>query len=138
MLLAQEFHLKDVDWFIKVFYIVDTVPIDYVLSELIGLGCSNEDLNDAEKVLNNTNNSGLTYTNNDIRQSIIVIGYTTCPAEFQNTLDHEKLHLALHIAKYINMDIFSEDFAYLFGNIGFQMFPIAKKFLCEHCRKELD
>lgn len=36
-----------------------------------------------------------------------------------------------------SVDPFSEELAYLIGDIGFNMFPLAKKFLCEHCREEL-
>ena len=30
-----------------------------------------------------------------------------------------------------------DQYEYLIGNIGQEMFPIAKQFLCEHCRKDL-
>lgn len=138
MLLAQEFYLEDFYWNVKVFYIVDTIPIDYILDELSQIGCSNPDLEMAELVLNNkAKDKGLTYSNLIERESIIIIGETSCPAEFQHTFDHEKIHLAMHIAKYFHINPYSEDLAYLVGDIGLQMFPIAKKFLCEHCREEL-
>ena len=138
MLLAQEFYLYDYYWNVKVFYVVDSIPIDYVLNELEKIGCDEKDLLAANLVLNNgTNNKGLTYSNLKERESIIVIGETSCPAEFQHTFDHEKIHLAMHIGKYFNIDPYSEELAYLVGDIGLEMFPIAKKFLCEHCRKEL-
>lgn len=82
-------------------------------------------------------NKGYTYSNLSRRKSIIVIGETACPIEFQHTFDHEKLHLAIHIAKEDHIDPFSEELAYLAGDIGMEMFPIAKRFLCEHCRNEL-
>lgn len=92
----------------------------------------------AEAVLNNgTDNKGMTYSNTKERESIIIIGSTSCPAEFQHTFDHEKIHLAMHIAKYFEIDPYGEELAYLVGDIGLEMFPIAKKFLCEHCREEL-
>jgi hypothetical protein len=71
------------------------------------------------------------------RESIVIIGATSCPAEFQHTFDHEKIHLAMHIGKYFNINPYSEELAYLVGDIGLEMFPIAKRFLCEHCREEL-
>ena len=83
-------------------------------------------------------NKGYTYSNLSKRSSIIVIGETTCPMEFQHTFDHEKFHLAAHIAKEDNINPFTEEMAYLIGDIGMKMFPIAKKFLCEHCRKEME
>lgn len=65
-----------------------------------------------------------------------MIGLTTSPAEFQNTFDHEKLHLGMHISSIYDIDVYSEDFAYLIGEIGLNMFECAKYFLCHHCRKD--
>lgn len=136
MTIIQEFYLIDWDWWVKVYYIVENIPIDYILNALFDIG-----LDESESFISlfekNSENKGYTYSNLSRRKSIIVIGTTTCPAEFQHTFDHEKLHLAMHIAKEDNIDPFSEDLAYLVGDIGMQMFPIAKKFLCEHCREEI-
>lgn len=136
MTLIQEFYLTEWDWWVKVFYVVEYIPLDLIISELKKIGCDSTDEvislfeDDAE-------NKGYTYSNLTKRKSIMIIGSTTCPAEFQHTYDHEKLHLAMHIAKEDGIDPFSEELAYLVGDIGFNMFQIAKKFLCEHCRKEL-
>jgi hypothetical protein len=43
----------------------------------------------------------------------------------------------MHIAETDGMDIFGEEFQYLTGEIGKQMFPVAKKFMCDHCRIDL-
>ena len=138
MIIAQEFYLYDYYWTVKVFYVIDSVPIDYVLQELDKIDCSEEDLDAAELVLNDgSDNKGLTFSNYDKRTSIIVIGATSCPAEFQHTFDHEKIHLAMHISRVFNIDPFGEELAYLVGDIGLEMFPVAKRFLCEHCREEM-
>ena len=120
------------------FYVVDLIPIDFIIDELYGIGCNKQDIDDAINVLDSgENNRGITFSNDKERESIIVIGETSCPAQFSNSFDHEKLHLAMHIAQVNNIDPFSEDLAYLAGEIGFQTFPIAKRFLCEHCREEM-
>ena len=120
------------------FYVVDSTPEDFILDELAEIGCDESDLEDASLILKSeSRNKGLTYSNTKERESIIVIGETSCPAEFQHTYDHEKIHLAMHIAKYFRIDPYSEDLAYLVGDIGLEMFPVAKRFLCEHCREEL-
>lgn len=137
MTLIQEFYLMDWDWWVKVFYVVDYFPIDFVLNELEMIGSF--DKNDVIALFENeSENKGYTYSNLTRRQTIMIIGATSCPAEFQHTFDHEKLHLAMHIAKEDGIDPFSEKLAYLVGDIGLKMFPIAKKFLCEHCREELN
>ena len=138
MILGQEFTLVKWDWRVRVFYVVDLIPIDFIIDELYGIGCNKQDIDDAINVLDSgENNRGITFSNDKERESIIVIGETSCPAQFSNSFDHEKLHLAMHIAQVNNIDPFSEDLAYLAGEIGFQTFPIAKRFLCEHCREEM-
>ena len=117
---------------------VDLIPIDYIIDQLKDLGCSESDIESAVDVLGSGDeNRGITFSNSSNRESIIVIGETSCPAEFAHSFDHEKLHLAMHIARINNIDPFSEELAYLVGDIGFKTFPIAKFFLCEHCREEL-
>lgn len=37
----------------------------------------------------------------------------------------------------LNLDVFGEEYEYLVGDIGQEMFPVAKQFFCEHCRKDL-
>lgn len=138
MLLCQEFKLENWDWDVKVLYVVDYIPIDYVINELEGIGCNHDDIQSAIDVLGSgDNNRGITFSNNETKKSIIVIGETSCPAEFLHSYDHEKLHLAMHIIKEYEINPFSEELAYLIGEIGFHTFTIAKYFLCEHCREEL-
>lgn len=138
MILAQEFTLTKWNWRVRVFYVVDLIPIDFIIEELKGIGCNNSDIDAAISVLDNEeDNRGITFSNDKERESIIVIGETSCPAQFSNSFDHEKLHLAMHIARVDNINPFGEELAYLAGEIGFQTFPIAKRFLCEHCREDL-
>ena len=137
MILGQEFLLEDWNWNVKVFYVVDLIPIDYIIKQLEEIECSESDIKSAIDVLDSGDNRGITFSNNETRKSVIVIGETSCPAEFSHSFDHEKLHLVMHIAKQDGIDPFSEELAYLAGDIGFKTFPIAKYFLCEHCRKEL-
>lgn len=138
MILGQEFKLEDWNWRVRVFYVVDFIPIDFIIEELKGIGCNQQDIDSAMDILDSgDDNRGITFSNSEERESIIVIGETSCPAQFSNSFDHEKLHLAMHIAKVENIDPFGEELAYLIGEIGLQTFPVAKRFLCEHCREEM-
>lgn len=136
MILVQEIHLRDWEWHVTIFYIVDRFIADPIFDALRDIDTEEEDLHYVEKVIGQgTLNTGLTYSNPLLGKSVIVISPTTSAEEFQNTFDHEKVHLAVHIAKCNKLDYESEDFAYLVGDIGSKMFPVAKKFLCDHCRK---
>lgn len=118
------------------YYAVDTYYMDEILEELEIMGCTHiEEIE--EDLSQHPYNNGLTYSNTRHRESLVVIGLTETPDEFQNTYDHEKGHLAMHIAEEDRMDVFGEEFQYLTGEIGKQTFPIAKRFMCEHCRKDL-
>ena len=119
-----------------VYYAVDTYYMDEILEELEMIGCTYADEIE-EDLTQHPYNNGLTYSNMRRRVSLVVIGLTETPDEFQNTYDHEKGHLAMHIAEEDQMDVFGEEFQYLAGEIGKQTFPIAKRFMCEHCRKDL-
>ena len=137
-MLAQEFLLKKWNWLVRVFYVVDSIPIKFITEELEAIDCSKKDIEEAVLVLDSgEDNKGITYSNVNTKESIIVIGKTSCPAQFAHSYDHEKLHLAMHIARENNIDPYSEDLAYLIGDIGFEMFKVAKLFLCEHCRMEV-
>lgn len=135
-MIIQDIYLQRWDWSIKVFYAIDTYYIDHILGELECIGCTESDLKQAEKCLKGEN-TGLTYSNLRYKCSIVVIGITSSPAEFQNTFDHEKSHLAMHISEALDIDLFKEEYEYLIGEIGQAMFPVAKRFLCEHCRKDM-
>lgn len=138
MILCQEFLLDKWDWNVKVFYVVDSIPIDFIISELKDLGCSNTDIESAVNILDtNEDNKGITFSNDSTRNTVIVIGETSCPAQFAHSYDHEKHHLAMHIAKVDKIDPFGEELAYLVGEIGFQTFQMAKWFMCDHCRSKL-
>ena len=98
---------------------------------------SEDDIALAVDNLTNGDNKAITFSNSNSRSSLIVIGKTSNPEEFSNSYDHEKFHLAMHIVKEDNIDPFSENAAYLIGDIGLNTFKIAKRFLCEHCRENL-
>ena len=118
------------------FYAVDTYYMDEILYELENIGCTYADEIEEDLTVNPYNN-GLTYSNMKARVSLVVIGLTETPDEFQNTYDHEKGHLAMHIAEADGMEGLGEEFQYLTGESGKQMFRVAKRFMCEHCRKNL-
>lgn len=137
-MVVQNIYLEDWDWHVTVYYAVDTYYTDEILEELELIECSLPELVRAEDMLrSNEYNTGITYSNFKHKCSIVVIGLTTSPEEFQNTFDHEKGHLAMHISSALGIKPYGEEYQYLTGAIGQKMFKIAKQFLCEHCRKKL-
>lgn len=138
-MIIQNIYLEDWDWHIVVYYSVDDLYVDEILAEMTHIGCNKIELKNAEDLLKEGfYNVGLTFSDFKNRCSIVVIGLTNSPEEFQNTFDHEKGHLAMHIGEALDIDIFGEEYQYLTGEIGQKMFKVAKRFMCEHCRDNLN
>ena len=136
-MILQDIYLRKYDWSIKVYYAVDAYYTDEILKELEDYNPTISEYGSVRDLMENYEyNTGFTFTDYSSKRSLVVIGLTTSPEEFQSTFDHEKGHLAIHIAQYYHIDPYSEEFQYLSGNIGKKLFPVAKKFLCGHCRKQ--
>ena len=119
-MIVQDFYIPEYDWKVRVYYAVTTYWKYEILHELKRIGCRGEQLERAARSLSEGNpDTGST------------------PEQFQNSWDHEKGHLCRHISQAFGIDPFGEEAQYLSGYVGQKMFPVAKKFLCEHCRNNL-
>ena len=137
-MIVQDFYIERYDWHVRVFYAVSTYWVGQIIRELRRIGCRGEKLEMAYRNLSSGNlNTGLTYSNFERRETVMVIAKTSSPEQFQNSFDHEKGHLCRHISQTFGIDPYGEEEQYLQGYIGQKMFPVAKKFLCECCRGEL-
>lgn len=137
-MIVQDFYIPKYDWRVRVYYAVTTYWTSEILCELHRIGCRGEDFKQAYRNLSSgALNTGLTYSDFEDRETVMVIALTSSPGEFQNSWDHEKGHLCRHISQVFKIDPYGEEAQYLSGEVGQKMFPIAKNFLCEHCRKNL-
>lgn len=137
-MIVQDFALGRIGWRVKVFYAVTGYYIHDILRALREIGCRGEDLAKAYRQMFNFQlDTGITFSNPETRDSVMVIAMTSTPQEFANSLQHEQNHLARHICQALGIDPYSEDASYLSGEINAMMFPFAKTFLCEHCREKL-
>lgn len=138
-MITQTFVLDSWDsWIVKVYYAVNRYHVARIIRELESIGCSERDLQSAaENMEAGRYNMGLTYSNHKLRRSVMVIGLTDSADEFANTMSHEVGHLAAHIGSALRLDPYGEDLQYLTGDITMKMFPIARQFLCNECRKKI-
>lgn len=135
-MVRQVFYLPFWDWRFCVFYDATSGDAGPILSALEEIGCYGRSLERAERNLYaGVKDTGLTYTNQELHRSVMVIGRTSTPAQFWNTLDHEKGHLAEHIAEALLIERRGEEFEYLKGEIAQQAYPVAVQFLCKKCRQ---
>ena len=134
-MVVQIVYLEGYDWLIKVFYEVTSDDADIILNELDDIDCPSEIYYNAADMLEVGDfDTGFTYTSSFYRTSFIIMMQSSCADEFQNTFDHEKGHAAHHIASELDLDKAGEEIQYLQGEIGKEMFKVAKRFMCDHCR----
>ena len=79
---------------------------------------------------------GLTYSNYERRESVMVIGPTSSYREFANSLLHETRHLTDHVCLAMGMEIGEEPIAYLAGYIGSALADEIRLFVCDCCHEE--
>lgn len=137
-MIRQRFTLERYGWDVFVYYAVDSYYVDEIIDKMYSIGCEGKKLHTAyENMSFGRMNTGITYSNFRNRQTVMVIALTSSPDEFQNSFDHEKGHLCRHISKAFGIDPYGEEAQYLSGEVGQKMFPVARRFLCEHCRRGL-
>lgn len=136
-MIVQKFNLSIIPWQVTVFYHSSRRHLGFILHSLIEAGCTGDILDDIVEFLHEeVKNTGCTWSNEKRRMSVVVISETTDAAQFNDTYDHEKGHLAMHICQANDIHPFSEEYQYVTGEIGRLMFPAAQHFLCDECRKK--
>lgn len=83
--------------------------------------------NRAASRIENYENSGFTFTNQEEHKSIIVINRPDSAEEFIDTYNHEKNHVEMHICKEFGIDPYSEKAAYLSGQLAKKLFKAQLK-----------
>ena len=118
-MIRQKVHLHQYDWLIDIYYDVMPKNADSILDELWDMGCQQQHLYKAERLLRSgVANEGLTYSNPYERRSLIVIGHASSIGEFISTAIHEVDHLTDHISQYYNISYDSEENSYLIGDVA--------------------
>ena len=137
-MIVQDFELPEYGWSVRVYYAVTTYWAERIIRDLVRIGCHDTELRRAyDNLLRGDLNTGITYSNTAAGETVMVISLTSTPAQFLNSWLHEMRHLSRHIERACGISPYGEEAAYLAGDIGQRMFPVARKFICEHCRKRL-
>lgn len=127
----QKLYIEEYLWYVTVFYNTKPKDIDIIMNELNELGCPEKDKERSYKnIMSGDANNGITYTNMKMHESVISIGYADSLAQFLNSFSHELTHLCQHICQYYNINPYSEEAAYLAGNLAQQMHPLLSLFMC--------
>ena len=127
----QRIYIERYKWVVWIYYAATPYNSVEIMCKLQELGCRGTDLMGAFNNLRSGKmNQGITYSNNLMRESVMVISVTSSPDEFQSSFDHEKGHLCRHICQAFGIDPYGEEAQYLAGDIGMLLFPVAKRFIC--------
>lgn len=104
-------------WTVDFLFATKRYDVEGVLSCLYDAYAPDEIMEQAEELMLSCKyNCGFTYTNQNRRRAVVLIGPTTSGDEFQNTLVHEIRHLADAIAKSLGVPLDSERPAYISGD----------------------
>lgn len=81
----------------------------------------------------NENNTGFTFTNQESKTAVVVIGPSDDGDEFINTFCHELYHLAVAIAEGLDLDLTNEGPAYILGNSAEKLTKLICDLGCSKC-----
>ena len=117
-MIHYEVYFDKYRWSIEVFIILSHVDKVSILDSLKRMGGSKKVIESACANLQEDFNSGFTYSSNKYRKSLMVVNRSSSMEEFINTYNHEKNHVEMHICEELGIDPYSEEAAYLSGNIA--------------------
>lgn len=130
-MIEQKITLDKYGWEIYIYYAISTYYIGDILEHLWNIGVGGENAKKAyESLSRNKLDTGLCYSNYAKRKTIIVIAKSSSPEEFFNSLTHEASHACTHIASASYVDLTSEEYAYMVGDLCMAMYPSIKHLLC--------
>lgn len=141
-MVRQYLDLCSWGWRARVYYLTETEQdgrdAAEILHALRACGATGTETAEAVRMLEaDALNCGMTYSNERTRRSVVVIGRADSAEEFASTYDHEKGHLAAHIAQAVGISPAGEEYQYLAGEIARQMFKAGRQFFCDCCRRKL-
>jgi Zn-dependent peptidase ImmA (M78 family) len=125
VMIIDEFSIYN--WKITILYETTCEDIDFIIETLIGIDCPKNYINRALDNLEECKlNSGLTYSNLNLKSSVIIINKTSSFSQLINTIAHEYYHLICHISTTLKIED-EEELATLNGNLNMRSYKIVKR-----------
>lgn len=134
-MIRRDIHISGYDWIVYVYFHVTCYRTRAIIRRLKRIGCPKDKLREAyDNMMSCSLDTGLTYSNYERRESVMVIGRTSSYWEFFNSLSHEIRHLTDHMCLAMGMEVGGEPIAYLTGDIGSVLADEIRLFTCDcHC-----
>lgn len=115
------------NWNVTILYECSCDDIDSIIETLREINCPNKYIKEALNNLKTCNlNIGLTYSNMNLRSSVIVVNKTSSFSQLINTISHEYFHLISHISKALEIED-EEELAYLNGDLNMYSYQFVEK-----------
>lgn len=119
------------DWNVTILYECDCRDIDIIIRTLKDINCPNKYIKEALDNLERCQlNSGLTYSNLQLRSSVIIINKTSSVKQLINTISHEYYHLLCHITNSLNIKD-EEEIATLCGNLNMHSYKVVEDLILQ-------
>lgn len=136
-MIRQRFYYKPCGWKFFVYYIVTEPNAEEIISRLEEVGCKGRNLTTAyDNLTSGELDTGLTYTNQSSRESVVVIAKTSTALEFFQSITHEMGHASCHIAQCYGLPLGGEEVRYICDNLLGHTWSVSRRLLCDCCRKE--
>jgi hypothetical protein len=132
---VRDLRIEKYDWLVRFYFAVHGYHTHSILSSLEEIKCP---LPILERVRGNLEradmDSGFTYSNKRMRQSVVVVGLASSQSQFLNSFEHELRHLCDDIATTTGMSMQGEEVAYLTGNVNTLLWSDIHEFICCKCK----
>ena len=123
--------VKGENWQITIFFPLTCYHVKKIMQELSLIDCNKTDMRKAWRNLTSGKmNNGLTFSNYELRKSVIVFAMSESKEEYFNLVLHELHHLAVQIGVANNMNLEGEGVCYINGDVGMMMFPLVRYLFC--------
>lgn len=134
-MIRQRLHIDKYNWNVTAYYAVTGYHFNEIIGSLRRIGCKGENIQTAYTNLKeNKLNSGLTYSNYYLRESVMVVALASSAKQFHRALMHEIRHMQSHIATAFNIDEKSEEVCYLLDAIVGMIHDDIAPLICNCCR----
>ena len=123
------------NWTVDFLFVDGRNDLEGVMACLYSFGATRTIADSTRDLMESGENRGFTFSNTERRIALSWIGPQANGSEWVNTTVHEIVHVAQAIAQEKELDTFSEDFAYLVGDITQGVADILCHLACDRCRE---
>lgn len=125
------------DWNVTAFFDAGAENVDVIMSELWHISCPEHTMARVERNLKRDKlDTGFTYSNRVLRESVMTVGHASSPREFANSYAHELRHLVDDIAVGSFLPMRGEGVGYLTGELTWEYWEDIHDFLCCRCHRK--